>query len=88
MLPFDAMCRPDSLYYMPIIWQIFTIAILAIVVVWVPFSICCYEEEGTLGKQIYTGVCWAIGSLVVFALIVVIMYIFLGDAEGFLFFCG
>lgn len=81
LLPFDVMCRPDSQLYMPIIWQIFMLVLAGMVVVCLPFTICCYEEDGSLRNQICTGICWTGGFIFGFALITILMYLFLGYAE-------
>lgn len=81
LLPFDVMCQPDSQRYMPIIWEIFMFALLIFILICLPFSICCYEEDGNLRAQICTGVCWTGIFVIGFVILSLVLYLVIGYAE-------
>ncbi|KAH7821491.1 putative LMBR1 domain-containing protein [Monocercomonoides exilis] len=81
MLPFDVVCAPESHKFMPIIWQIFTMVLAIMIIAVVPFTMCCYEEDGSLAKRICTGIKYAIGSIVVWLVIIFVVWAVAGYAE-------
>ncbi|KAA6401365.1 MAG: putative LIMR family protein [Streblomastix strix] len=81
MLPFDVICAPDSKLYMPIVWQIFMIALAVLVIILIPFTICFYEQDGGLLKRVGTGLIWAFFSIVVWLVLIIVLWAVIGTAE-------
>lgn len=81
LLPFDVICAPDSHKFMPIVWQIFMGVIAIEIIALVPFTMCYYEQSGNIFNKIYTGLMWMVGSILVWAIIIVVLWATIGTAE-------
>lgn len=55
--------------------------ILVMIIAVVPFTMCYYEQAGSMFNKICTGCCWMIISIVIWALIIVVLWATIGIAE-------
>eukprot|EP01112_Ceratiomyxa_fruticulosa_P023012 TRINITY_DN862_c0_g1_i2.p1 TRINITY_DN862_c0_g1~~TRINITY_DN862_c0_g1_i2.p1 ORF type:complete len:529 (+),score=73.80 TRINITY_DN862_c0_g1_i2:255-1841(+) len=84
MLPFDvANAQTNGGFPMDILWLVVYIVIAGMVVVVIPFAIFYYEGEEAEGEntQVSSAVKGTIATIIIFGLITVILYLFLGIAE-------
>ncbi|KAJ4462976.1 putative LIMR family protein [Paratrimastix pyriformis] len=82
MLPFDIALRPANQYFMPLVWEIFLIAAAVLVFAVLPFFTYFYENEDEgCGKQLCCGFVGSIVTLGVMAVLILILWWFVGYAD-------